>query len=608
MNPVRAMMDGLTSFASGLGTGRDKASSLVRTVDLFTDIDAYNLYETSALARNIVDLPALDSCREWRDWKTDKENIQKLEDEENRLNLRGKVLQARKWARLFGGSALFIGIGGNAAAPLDASKVGIGGLKYVTVLDRTNLTAGEIETDPASEYYGLPKVYRLANQNGATTDIHPSRLAIFTGFERPYSTLTSLTGFGTSVLASAVSTINQADGTAANIASLVFEAKIDVISIPDLMNRISDPRYEASLLTRFGVAARAKGINGTLILDASEVYDQKTANFSTLPDILNSFLQLVAGAARMPATMLLGQAPQGMNATGEGDYKNYLDRIQSEQTLYMTPAMAKLDACLKQSAGVPQDAYYEWAPLWQSSEKEKADTFKVIVDAARVLVGGVDPIITVEAVSQSLTNLLVENGSLPGLDEAVDEFGSIDEQEPSEEEQLALEAQRKNVAMIGKPDPNKAPANRFAANDAAPRSLYVKRDVINSAAIVRWAKSQGFTDIDDDLHVTITYSTAAVDWFAMGTSWEDEIKFSAGGPRQIDRFDGGAVVLLIASNNLKWRHQEMVDLGASWDHEEYNPHITIAHDPEMKLDISKMTPYQGPITLGPEIFEEVKVQ
>ena len=72
----------------------------------------------------------------------------------------------------------------------------------------------------------------------------------------------------------------------------------------------------------------------------------------------------------------------------------------------------------------------------------------------------------------------------------------------------------------------------------------------------------------------------------------------------MERF-GEARVLLFTNDDLKWRHERIKDAGASWDHSEYQPHITISYDPDAP-DISTIEPYQGPIILGPEIFQEVK--
>ena len=124
--------------------------------------------------------------------------------------------------------------------------------------------------------------------------------------------------------------------------------------------------------------------------------------------------------------------------------KNYHDRIQSIQELEIQPAMVRLDECLERSADVKDpDVYYQWAPLEQMSEKERADIFKTTADAARQLVGtGTgQEIIPREAVSDALVNRLVEDGVLPGLDAAMEEYGKLSEQEPSEEELAAAAAQ-----------------------------------------------------------------------------------------------------------------------------------------------------------------------
>ncbi len=83
----------------------------------------------------------------------------------------------------------------------------------------------------------------------------------------------------------------------ANVASLVFEAKVDVIRIPDFMQSLQDDGYRKQVLERITLAATAKGINGTLLLDKEEDYETKSASFGTLPDIIDRFLQAVSGAA-----------------------------------------------------------------------------------------------------------------------------------------------------------------------------------------------------------------------------------------------------------------------------------------------------------------------
>ncbi|MDX0937416.1 DUF1073 domain-containing protein [Sinorhizobium medicae] len=595
--------DSLTNLVSNLGTSRDKAAANVYSMPMLTDEELLNAYRGAWLPKKIVDIPAFDSIRAWRDWQAKKPQIEAIEAEEKRLNVMGKLLETRIKARLWGGAALVIGTGDkDLTAPLDVERITKGGLKYLTVMTRRHLTAGKIERDPASEWYGKPKVYQLNSADGAQIEIHPSRLVIFNGSQQPDEDIVTTTyaGWGDSVLLSVVDAIKQADGTAANIASLVFEAKVNVIRIPDFMQNLGNAEYRAKILERYTLAATAKGINGDLLLDKEEEYEQKTASFATLPEVLMSFLQIVSGAADIPATRLLGQSPAGMNATGESDLRNYYDRLQAMQTVEMTPAMARLDECLIRSAlgSRDPDIYYEWAPLWGMSEKEKADVFKTKADAARQLVGSGtgQEIIPREAVSDALVNTFIEDGSLPGLDAAIEEYGKLAEQDTDDDEVAAAAA-----AQQAQQQRQKQPTA-----DAAPRTLYVRRDVLNRSEIVRWATEQGFTDIVPDLHVTIAYSRTPVDWFEMGESWSPRLEIAAGGPRQMESLggDGKYKALLITASELVWRHHAMIEAGASWDWPEYQPHISIQIGGD--IDLSKVEPYRGKIVLGPEIFEELR--
>lgn len=603
-NDVR-LNDSLTSLVSRMGTDRDKAATVFYTHPTLDDGQALAAYRGSWLPRKIVDIPALDSCRKWRDWQAKNDEIELIEAEENRLNLKGKVLDALIKARLLGGGAIFIGTGdANPEEPLDYKNVSKGGLKYLTVLSKRDMSAGPIDQDVNSEFHGKPSYYEVTGNN-AMVRIHPSRLVIFAGAKHPDILMMGIQdGWGDSVLTATLDAIKNADSTAGNIASLVFEAKIDIIRLPNFMASLGNEEYKRKILERYTLANMSKGINGTLLLDKEEEYETKSAQLAGLTDILMAFMQIVSGAADIPVTRLLGQSPAGMNATGTSDMKNYHDRIQSIQQLEMTPALHKLDEVLiRSSLGKrPPEIHYVWSPLEQMSEKERADIFKLNADAARQLVGSGtgQEIITREAVSKALVNRLVEDGVLPGLEDAVDEFGGIEEQDPTEEE-LAAAAGAAQAANT-----NNVTRMQQAANDAAPRTLYVSRKVINAAEIIAWAKGQGFktTLTADDLHVTIAYSRTPVDWMKVGESWASELKVAAGGPRLMERF-GEARVLLFKAAELDWRHENIKAAGASWDHPEYQSHITISYDPESPV-LLNVEPYQGEIILGPELFAEVK--
>lgn len=415
--------DGYANLVANIGTERDKAAAggyLLATPDQ-AQLDA--VYRTSPIARKVVDLPAEDAAREWREWQAEAEQIGAIEAEEARLGLVAAVIRGLKAARLRGGAALYIGIEGqDPARPLRPETIRKGGLSYVAVLGRDDLTPGDLQRDPRLPKFGLPTGYTLSAGSAAAVAVHPSRLVVLTGEEVPAGSLSATDAWGDSALWAAQEAIRNLDSTAANIASLIFEAKVDVLSINGLTEKLRTPGYEDLLLRRFSLAAVAKGINGMMILDGEEEHSTRTADFAGLPEIVDRFMQLASAAASIPMTRLFGRSPAGLNATGESDTRDYYDRIRVMQSLEIGPAMAVLDECLIRSAlGVrPPDVWYSWRPLWQPSAKERADVARTQAEVLKIA-AEVDAL-SGEALSRALVNALTESGAFPGLEAAVAEF------------------------------------------------------------------------------------------------------------------------------------------------------------------------------------------
>ena len=599
--------DSLRSLLTGLGDPSiDKAASLYFAELYLSDQQLAAAYRNTWLAKRIVNIPALDALRKWRDWQADQKQITLIEAEEKRLGLQQKLLQCKTYARLWGGACMFIGDGGDATQPLEPETIKKGGLKYLTVMSRREIVPAELEQDPTSEFYGLPVNYQVTN--GRTfLDIHPSRIVLQIGepFPDPWNMTSAQMGWGDSVIQSIYTAITQADSTAGNIASLVFEANVDVFKIPDMMEHMSAATYRQKLIDRFALANIGKSVSRALMVDAEEEFDRKQVNFTALPDTLQQFLIIASGASGIPMTRLLGQSPSGLNATGEHDMKNYYDLVSSIQTLELQPSMSRLDECLIRSAlgDRPDEIHYKWTPLEQMSEKEEAEIGKMHAETAEIIsrTGLFSP----EEQREVVGNQFVETGFYPGLGDLLKSNGfdlpEFDlERRSSEAGVAALE----NAAQ-GQPEEDE---EGKPITDASPRTLYMRRDVLNADEIIEWYKGQGVQDVyaAESMHVTIVYSKTPVDWMKIGSAWEANIEVPAGGPRLMEKFGDNqdVLVLLFGSNELQWRHELAKELGASSDFPEYQPHISISLS-GAGVDLSQINPWLGPIHLGPEIFEEI---
>lgn len=183
---------------------------------------------------------------------------------------------------------------------------------------------------------------------------------------------------------------------------------------------------------------------------------------------------------------------------------------------------------------------------------------------------------------------------------------------PDEDPKMDEVWQPATMAPVSSPAADHAKPNPVEAKSSTPRTLYVSRKLINGDEVLKWARSQGFekTLAAGDLHVTIAYSRARVDWMTIGEAWtfgdsKGNLVVPAGGPRVVEKIGSeGAVALKFASSDLSWRHMAIREAGASWDSQDYQPHVTLTYEAG-GIDLDKVEPYRGVLRFGPEIFAEI---
>jgi len=414
-------LDTLTNLVAGLFTGKDKLAH-----DRFGlvpqdrgQLDA--AYRGDWIARKVIDVPPFDMIREWRRWHAAPEQIAAIEAEEARLDVQRKVARALRLARLYGGAALVLGAGdGDPAQPLP--PLGRGGLRYLHVMHRWEIAPGEIDRDVLSPGFGEPGWYQVASAGRGGVRLHPSRVVRLAGAELPDGAGTD--GWGDSVLQAVMDAIRHAGLAAQGVATLIHEAKLDVIRIPQLTQNLAQADYAQRLVDRFTLANTMKGLVNALVIDKEEEWDRKQLSFAQLPEIMQQYLQIAAGAADIPATRLLGQAPAGLNATGEGDIRNYYDRIAAEQRVTLGPALRRLDEALILSAlgSRPPEIRSEWAPLWQLGAGEVAAIGKTKAETSALYAAS--GLIPPEVLARAVRNQVVEDGTYPGIEAA---FGGAGE-------------------------------------------------------------------------------------------------------------------------------------------------------------------------------------
>jgi uncharacterized protein len=428
------LMDTFTNFLSGLGVyGRDKMTAHAYTTQVWTRDQLEASFKSDWIARKAICIPAHDATREWRQWQAEANQIEKLEETEDRLHVQLKLQEALTKARLYGGSCILIGVDGNMAKELDPEKIKKDGLKFLHVFAPHQLAVQDLIKDIASPYYGQPEAYTLHDETGkwGSVDIHPSRMVRLIGLDPPDPMQNY--GWGDPLMQTINDAVASAGTVAQSIAAMISEAKFDVVKIPGLTEIFSTTEGTTRLVKRFTEANVAKSVINAVVLDGEEEWQRIGVNFTGMPEILQMYLQIAAGAADVPVTRFVGMSPAGLNSTGESDLTNYYDRIKSDQELRLTPALEKLDIAIQRSAlgRFDKNIFYEWNSLWQMTEDAKAAMAKVKADTAAV--DASSGLIPFEALVKGRVNQLIEDGTYPGLEAGIEEAIANMEMLPEEQ-------------------------------------------------------------------------------------------------------------------------------------------------------------------------------
>lgn len=345
------------------------------------DHQASRLYFTDWQAKKIINIPVDDMLRNgWSyDGLTDEQN-EKLTGLDKVLDIGNVFRRAMIIERLMGGAAILMGIKSDEdrpEIPLDGESVKEGDLTFLNVIPRRRIHLQRLNNNVFSPDFGKPEAYTVDGKV-----VHESRLIVFDGRPLTYvgddylmpSRASYQIGFGQSELLDILDDLSRSTATRQAAFQLVNRAstiigRMDFSSLAgteggeEVINGLKEIMNQLNIYNFALVDGGASGDEGSI--------DQLSASFGSVPELLMSFLQVLSAAKDIPATRFLGQAPGGLNATGEGDLENYYGRIESDRGLILKPNLEKLIKITSASAGVPVPKI-TFDPLWTESNVDKS--------------------------------------------------------------------------------------------------------------------------------------------------------------------------------------------------------------------------------------------
>lgn len=139
---------------------------------------------------------------------------------------------------------------------------------------------------------------------------------------------------------------------------------------------------------------------GYKLADTADDWLQFDTTLTGLDEVIMTQYQIVASAANVPATKLLGTTPKGFNSTGEYEESSYHEELETIQENDLTPFLEHYLGIVLRSEVEPNmglapgtlHATVEWNALDAPTAKEEAETNKLKAETDELLIaaGAID--------------------------------------------------------------------------------------------------------------------------------------------------------------------------------------------------------------------------
>jgi phage-related protein (TIGR01555 family) len=205
--------------------------------------------------------------------------------------------------------------------PFNPDGITPGSYRGITQIDPYWITP-ELESDaaanPDSRHFYEPTYWRV---NG--NRIHRSHLVIFRGPEVADVLKPTYIYGGLSIPQIIFERVYAAERTA-NEAPMLAQTKRETVIHVDVDKAIAN---QAAFEEKMAVWAHYRNNFGIKVVGLEETIEQFETSLSDLDATIMTQYQLVASAAGVPVTKLLGTVPKGFNATGEYDEASYHETL-----------------------------------------------------------------------------------------------------------------------------------------------------------------------------------------------------------------------------------------------------------------------------------------
>jgi len=248
------------------------------------------------------------------------------------------------------------------------------------------LLSTESASDPTSMHFYEPEWWIIRGQK-----FHRSHLVIFRNGDVPDILKPMYVYGGVSVPQRIYERVYAAERTA-NEGPQLAMSKRTMVQNTDLADAYAKGDKFVEHMRMFSMYRDNYGVK---FVDTDDNVQQFDTSLADLDAVIMTQYQIVAAAAGVPATKLLGTTPKGFNSTGEYEAASYHEELESLQANDLTEFVnrhhalvmrSEVDPALSLTPGAVR-VEIDWLPVDSPTAKDYAEINKTNADTDAVLIG-----------------------------------------------------------------------------------------------------------------------------------------------------------------------------------------------------------------------------
>lgn len=333
---------------------------------------------------NMNSVMADEMTRNWIEVKSTEEGdefIDLMEDALEKYDVKRLIHEAVKQDSMFGVAHIYIDVGANQddvelEKPLflDPRKIAKGSLKGLRVVDPTWIYPAMYNTRwPLAPDFYKPQAWFVMGQT-----VHESRFIDIISRPVPDILKPSYNFGGLSLTQLMEDYVCDWREAKKNVIRILKTLRMRALQT-DMDARLAEP---GQFDKRIKLFTQLQDNFGIWVIDKEEDLLHQQTSLSELSNLLSNYQDQMCIPARITNLKLLGNAPAGLNASGDAELETWHETISGMQERDIRRALENIFKIIQLSefGELKPDLYFEFRPLDEVSDDDRANTNKTRVD------------------------------------------------------------------------------------------------------------------------------------------------------------------------------------------------------------------------------------